>query len=148
MTTHALTDAPLRSHPTPTRARDDSSGADTAAPSGRRPPAGPRADLVGLPDDRGVALTVPLEVYAHLTELQAARQRQLDALPTTSTDAVSAAYRGTLERILEEVRAARHRVSAGSYGLCTGCRGVIPLQRLQLRPWAARCAGCPEHDRP
>ena len=33
-------------------------------------------------------------------------------------------------------------VVAGLYGICTRCHGEIPLQRLELRPWAAMCTRC------
>ena len=106
------------------------------------PAAGPAARLNELPDPAGVMLTVPGEVDAYLSQIEAARQRQLDAMPSGNLDTVAAAYRATLELILHEVRSARLRVLAGLYGICTGCAGEIPPQRLELRPWAAMCARC------
>jgi DnaK suppressor protein len=108
----------------------------------QRPAAGPTFDPTEWPDPGEGRPTVPTEVDEHLTRIEVARQRQLDALPATNLDAVAAAHRGTVERILEEVGAARHRLIAGLYGTCARCAGEIPSERLELRPWATTCAAC------
>lgn len=41
--------------------------------------------------------------------------------------------------LLAEVRAARARLAAGTYGTCELCGEPIPAARLEARPWAARC---------
>ncbi len=41
--------------------------------------------------------------------------------------------------ILDEVRRARQRVADGSYGRCEECGEPIPEERLEARPWAAKC---------
>src|SRR3954468_6635161 len=41
--------------------------------------------------------------------------------------------------MLEEVRRARRRVAEGSYGRCEVCGEPLPAERLEVRPWAARC---------
>ncbi|WP_284617955.1 TraR/DksA family transcriptional regulator [Aquabacterium humicola] len=49
------------------------------------------------------------------------------------------------ERDIEELRqieAARQRIAQGSYGECIDCGRDIPLARLQVQPWSARCAPC------
>jgi DnaK suppressor protein len=114
----------------------------TAPARDHLPAAGPAATLLELPDPAEVTLTVPGEVDAYLSQIETARQRQLDAMPSTNLDTVAAAYWTTVERILHEVRTARQRVVAGLYGICTRCHGEIPLQRLELRPWAAMCTRC------
>jgi DnaK suppressor protein len=43
---------------------------------------------------------------------------------------------------LAEVDAAIERLSAGRYGVCTGCHQPIPVARLEIRPMAERCVGC------
>lgn len=45
----------------------------------------------------------------------------------------------SLQRTLNEVRDARARLEAGSYGRCTVCGREIPAGRLEFRPWAATC---------
>src|SRR4051812_20424949 len=54
--------------------------------------------------------TAPMGIYDDLASAEAARQKQLDALPSTDRDAVTAAYRASVERILEEIRTARARL--------------------------------------
>jgi RNA polymerase-binding transcription factor DksA len=122
MTTHAP--APV---PTPTR---------RSAP-------GPTAALVALPRRDDVERpAAPEEIRTYLADAEEARRHQLDALPEVDLDPVAAAYRGTVERILDEVRTARRRVEDDLYGVCIACDGAISAERLQLRPWATACAAC------
>jgi DnaK suppressor protein len=49
------------------------------------------------------------------------------------------------ERDIEELRqieAARERIAEGRYGECIDCGRDIPLARLEIQPWSARCAPC------
>ncbi|GAB2856537.1 TraR/DksA family transcriptional regulator [Nocardioides pacificus] len=105
-------------------------------------PAHPRAPLLELPDPGKVDLTAPGEVSDYLLRLETARRQQLDALPATSHDPVSTAYRATVERLLHEAGTARARMATGGYGTCVTCDGRIPMARLQMRPWAVTCVGC------
>jgi RNA polymerase-binding transcription factor DksA len=91
--------------------------------------------------------TPPEEIDAYLAQAEEARRRQLEALPEVDLDPVAAAYRATVERILEEVRAARRRVEDDLYGTCESCDGAISPERLQLRPWATACATCASAER-
>ncbi|WP_051706157.1 TraR/DksA family transcriptional regulator [Nocardioides aequoreus] len=81
-------------------------------------------------------------VDARLRELAADREDQLASLPAADLDVVAAAHRASIERILVEVSEARARLRHGTYGLCVDCHGTIPRPRLELRPYAARCATC------
>ena len=45
-------------------------------------------------------------------------------------------------RRLADVEAALHRRAAGSYGVCEGCGGSIPAERLAARPSARTCVAC------
>ena len=115
----------------------------TNASPDTRTPARPAA----LPQLHGGLPTTPEGVDEHLAGLEAARQAQLDALPQTQLDEVAAAYRGTVTRILEQVRAARRRLSEGRYGICARCGTGIHPERLELRPWLITCTGCASADR-
>jgi RNA polymerase-binding transcription factor DksA len=77
-----------------------------------------------------------------LQRFETARQQQLDAIPTADLDVVTAAYRASVERILDEVRTARQRLAEGRYGWCARCADPIPGVRLEQRPWATTCARC------
>jgi DnaK suppressor protein len=49
---------------------------------------------------------------------------------------------------LVQIEAARQRMAAGTYGVCTDCAQPIDERRLMARPTAARCAPCQErHER-
>lgn len=85
---------------------------------------------------------MPRDLDESLAEIEEARTRQLQSLPTSGLDAVTAAYRGSVVRILEDIRIARNRLAAGLYGLCVRCESSIADARLELRPWATTCAKC------
>ena len=84
----------------------------------------------------------PPDRAASLAQIEAARTRQLESLPSAKVAPVSVAYRGSLERILDDVRTARARLAAGLYGVCSRCEATIPAARLELRLWATTCTGC------
>jgi DnaK suppressor protein len=64
------------------------------------------------------------------------------ALAEVGLDDVLSARAESLQRTLDDIRAALARLDAGSYGRCTGCGSAIPAARLALRPYAARCVPC------
>ncbi|CAG9166026.1 RNA polymerase-binding transcription factor DksA [Cupriavidus laharis] len=43
---------------------------------------------------------------------------------------------------LADIEAARARMKAGQYGICTDCGQAIPYSRLQAYPTAKRCTAC------
>ena len=45
-------------------------------------------------------------------------------------------------RTVEEIRAARARMEAGTFGLCTPAGRRITLARLEAIPWADQCVDC------
>ncbi len=45
-------------------------------------------------------------------------------------------------RRLADVEAALERRAAGGYGVCEGCGGSIPAERLAARPSARTCVAC------
>jgi RNA polymerase-binding protein DksA len=45
-------------------------------------------------------------------------------------------------RHLEAIDAALGRLDAGTFGLCGGCGGPIPHERLLARPYATLCIHC------
>lgn len=42
-------------------------------------------------------------------------------------------------QLLAEIDAALRRIEAGTYGTCQACGGEIPVERLEVHPWAALC---------
>lgn len=49
---------------------------------------------------------------------------------------------GHLRQVLSQVEAARERLAAGTYGICTDCERPIPSERLQALPYATLCVHC------
>lgn len=47
---------------------------------------------------------------------------------------------------LARIESALARMEAGRYGICTGCEGRIPLDRLKADPAIATCADCKEPE--
>ncbi len=77
------------------------------------------------------------------------RQREL-ALAESATampDPVAVGRAARLLRTIEEIDAALQRIADGSYGACVHCGAAIPLERLELRPFAAGCVGCEQRAR-
>jgi DnaK suppressor protein len=43
---------------------------------------------------------------------------------------------------LAAVEQAIDRTAEGTFGICPGCNRAIPLERLNVLPWAATCVTC------
>jgi DnaK suppressor protein len=72
------------------------------------------------------------------------RQHEL-ALAETATsvpDPVATRRAATLLATIEQIDAALGRIAAGTYGRCAHCGVDIPLERLEIRPYAAGCVAC------
>jgi RNA polymerase-binding transcription factor DksA len=72
------------------------------------------------------------------------RQREL-ALAEAATsmpEPVAMSRAATLLRTIEEIDAALDRIADGTYGACVHCGRAIPIERLEFRPFAARCVSC------
>jgi DnaK suppressor protein len=83
-------------------------------------------------------------IHQALEEASRTREMMLTELPESTDDVVIEAQRFSIERVLHEVRSALARLESGSYGTCPSCKAQIPLERLELRPWAAFCVRCAE----
>lgn len=73
-------------------------------------------------------------------------QRELALAETVTSvpDPVALRRAATLLRTIEEIDAALDRIDTGTYGRCLHCGAAIPLERLESRPFAAGCVGCPQ----
>lgn len=63
------------------------------------------------------------------------------AVDTAERDQARAAATEVKE-ILDRVDKALEKIKEGTYGVCEVCGKPIPAARLQLVPWATRCAKC------
>jgi RNA polymerase-binding transcription factor DksA len=72
------------------------------------------------------------------------RQRELALADIVGSvpDMVAMARSAQLLRTVEEIDAALARLEAGTYGRCVSCAAGIPVERLELRPFAAACVTC------
>jgi DnaK suppressor protein len=67
-----------------------------------------------------------------------------DQAPILHEQFIALHQRGTDHRKLKLIGAALARVDRGDFGLCGACGEGIPLKRLNVIPWAARCVTCQE----
>jgi DnaK suppressor protein len=81
-------------------------------------------------------------IHEVLDEASRTREAMLAELPESTDDIVIEAQRFSIECVLDEVRSALARLESGNYGSCLGCMAQIPVERLELRPWAAFCVRC------
>ncbi|MFC8194435.1 TraR/DksA family transcriptional regulator [Streptomyces sp. NPDC060006] len=92
----------------------------------------------------------PQRLTAHdalqrLEHERASRLTQLQAISEAGPDAeeqVLSAQKDTIRRVLAEVEAAFARVRDGSYGVCPTCSRPIPVERLEILPYARFCVPC------
>ena len=47
-----------------------------------------------------------------------------------------------LQATIDQIEAALARIDAGTYGSCVHCGTAIPVERLQMRPFAGACVTC------
>lgn len=131
--------------PLPTSSPLPSPSPRTPVPDVRRRPGrdvGPAPRLVALPQlEDGLPPTLA-DVDDHLARIERARRAQLDALPPTADHVVAAAHRRIVARYLEQVREARARVRAGTYGTCARCASPLPPKVLEREPWQTVCTVC------
>ncbi len=72
------------------------------------------------------------------------RQRE-DALAECAQsvpDPVAQRRSADLKTTIEQIDTALARIEAGTYGRCTGCQAEIPVERLEVRPFAGTCVAC------
>lgn len=86
---------------------------------------------------------------AALQQCQQDRTRLLRAVEdevVPSKDPGGRAYAEAIRETLRDVEAALGRMAAGTYGRCGSCRLPIPVERMQLVPFADECLACHERS--
>ncbi|WP_031506391.1 TraR/DksA family transcriptional regulator [Streptomyces megasporus] len=71
---------------------------------------------------------------SQLNALAASEHHAADDLLSVQLDAI--------QRVLKEIDLAFERLDAGTYGTCQGCSTAIPVERLEILPYARCCVGC------
>jgi DnaK suppressor protein len=56
--------------------------------------------------------------------------------------AILSRLEGSERHALDEISSALVKLGAGTYGLCEGCGGELPLARLRAMPAARHCLSC------
>lgn len=91
----------------------------------------------------------PFRVLLQVQRDDCLQQRELALAETVSAqpDLVAVSRAASLLNRIEEIDAALARIAAGTYGKCAHCGADIPRERLEFRPHALCCVGCPEPTR-
>jgi RNA polymerase-binding protein DksA len=86
------------------------------------------------------------EVATTEAELEASAEREIGAsvedAERTSRQGVLAGLDDRERAELDDIDAGLERLRAGTFGVCEGCHGDIPLPRLRAMPAARRCLAC------
>jgi DnaK suppressor protein len=80
-----------------------------------------------------------------LEEQRRFRLDQLDelrAIDPRNTSEVTEALAAGARSALHDVLAALYRIDAGSYGSCTDCGALLPIERLEVLPQVGQCLPC------
>jgi RNA polymerase-binding transcription factor DksA len=70
------------------------------------------------------------------------REEALAECAQSLPDPVAQRRAADLQSTIGEIDAALARIDAGTYGACVHCGAAIPVERLQMRPFAAACVAC------
>jgi DnaK suppressor protein len=70
------------------------------------------------------------------------REEALAECAQSVPDPVAQRRSADLQTTLDEIDAALARLDAGTYGSCLHCGADIPVERLQMRPFAGACVRC------
>jgi RNA polymerase-binding transcription factor DksA len=70
------------------------------------------------------------------------REEALAECAQSVPDPVAQRRSADLQATLDEIDAALARLDAGTYGSCLHCGADIPVERLQMRPFAGACVRC------
>lgn len=67
-------------------------------------------------------------------------------MPESASDAASreraARECGRQRKYIAAIDRALERIQHGTYGVCAGCKQVIPMERLKIVPEASKCCAC------
>lgn len=114
-----------------------------------KPPKKLTAEMVAIRERLIVMLTDMRKEIDH--EVRGATERDLAHLNDTSDMATDAAEGDLALRIAEsetveasEIERAIEKIDNGTYGMCEICNIKIPVERLQVLPFATQCVKCQE----
>ena len=70
------------------------------------------------------------------------REEALAECAQSVPDPVAQRRSADLQTTIEQIEVALARIDAGTYGSCVHCGTAIPVERLQMRPFAGACVTC------
>src|SRR4051794_26354906 len=92
----------------------------------------------------------PAEAHRRLRHEHRARLVQLETMQDdreTMPVEIMTVQQAAVRRVVEDIEAALDRLEAGEYGNCQRCGRPIPVERLELLPYARCCVGCQQRTR-
>ncbi|RII09348.1 General stress protein 16O [Streptomyces sp. YIM 130001] len=100
-------------------------------------------DMVG-PEPRPERFAVE-EIRRSLEHERDSRLAQLRVIDDEARDAEQDfvwAQRESIQRVLRDIETAFARLERGEYGVCEDCSKPIPVERLDILPYARHCVSC------
>ena len=97
------------------------------------------------PEQRRVPVLPAHEARQRLEHERNSRLAQLTAMEESghpAEDQLMAAQMTSIRRVLKEIEEALVRVDEGTYGVCQDCNKPIPVERLEILPYARACVSC------
>jgi DnaK suppressor protein len=92
----------------------------------------------------------PAEAHRRLQHEHRARLIQLETMrghTELMPEEIMAVQQAAVRRVVEDIEAALDRLETGEYGNCERCGRPIPVERLELLPYARCCVGCQQRTR-
>ena len=89
----------------------------------------------------------PAEAHRRLQHEHRTRLIQLEIMQDHMPEEIMAVQQDAVRRVMEDIEAALERLEAGEYGNCQRCGRPIPVERLELLPYARCCVGCQQQNR-
>lgn len=101
------------------------------------------ADLLERADSRVVRLEIELDALTRARRSESDDdEHDPEGVPLSSEWSRLTGLLETARSEAQQVVQAQHRLAAGSYGICSECGRPIPVERLEVRPFAEKCVPC------
>ena len=64
----------------------------------------------------------------------------------SGADEIAGVQRASIQRVIKDIEVALERLEAGEYGNCQRCAKPIPVERLEILPYARCCVKCQQKE--
>jgi DnaK suppressor protein len=82
------------------------------------------------------------ETVSNLSRIGETIPDPLDRATVDSGRETDLRFRERESRLIRKIRATLGKIEEGTFGICEGCGGDIPISRLKARPVTAHCIRC------